>query len=151
MEFWPANDPEIVDLSPLGSLRVLAIRLHIAHDTSDNELWTPFPWLRRLLATLPESNSLEEITLHIVHVKSGEDPDLPIDRFQACIPWGNFAPFLTKRFPHLGKIKLLLQAEVMPILRKIIDTEHPRAIELQEKGVLKIEDWDADGKMSLNT
>lgn len=140
-----------MDLSPLGLLRVLAIRLHIAHDPPENEIWTPFPWLRRLLATLPKLNSLEEITLHIVHVNSGEYQDLPIDHFQACILWGNFGSFLTKRFPHLRKVKLLLQAEVMPILRKVIDAEHPQAIELQKKGLLKIEDWDADGKISLNT
>jgi hypothetical protein len=38
----------------------------------------------------------------------------------------------------------------MPILRKIVDAEHPQAIELQERGLLKIEDWDADGKFLSN-
>lgn len=116
----------------------------------DNEIWTPFPWLIRLLATLPKSNSLEEITLHIVHLNSGEYPYFPIDDFEPCILWEFFSSFLTERFPRLRKVKLLLQAELMPILRKIIDTEHPQAIELQERGLLKIEKWDPDGKISLN-
>jgi hypothetical protein len=150
---WPDDDPEIVDLSPLGSLRVLALRLHIfyfAHETLEHEIWTPFLWLLRSLATLPKSNSLEQITLHIVHVNSGEHPYLPIEHVQACILWEYFGPFLTKRFPYLRTVKLLLQAEVMPILRKIVDAEHPQAIELQERGLLKIEDWDAEGTIPLN-
>ena len=138
------DDPEVVDLSPLGSLRVLSIRLH---KMLDDEIWTPFPWLFRLLETLPRTNSLEEITLHIRHMQSG-DTGVSVDRLKACVPWGTFGPFLTKRFPRLRRLKLLLQSESMSILKKTIDTEHPEAVELKERGLLKIEDWDANGKIS---
>jgi len=83
-------------------------------------------------------------------MRSDDFTCVSIDRLKACIPWGTFGPFLTKRFPRLRRLKLLLQSETMSILKKIIDTEHPEAIELKKRGLLKIEDWDANGNISSN-
>lgn len=128
---------------------MLAIRLHTFFFTdSSGEIWTPFNWLLRLLGTLPQSNSLEEITLHIVLTNSAEHPSIPTDFLNARFPWGKLGPLLAKRFPHLRKVKLLLQAAVMSILNKIINREHPQAVELEILGILKIGEWDGDGKVA---
>jgi len=129
---------------------VLAIRLHIFFFTDGSgEIWTPFTWLLRLLRTLPESNSLEELTLHIVLTNSAEHSYIPTDYLNARIPWRMFGPLLMTRFPHLRNVKLLLQAAVISILNKIVDREHPQAIELEKMGILKIEEWDDDSKINL--
>jgi len=140
----------VFDLGHLQSLRVFAICTHISYwdwdDYSPPDVSTAFWWLLDVLKTIPTSNPLEEIVIKIVDLNSGEYQCLP-PAFRGHFPWKNFEPLFTKQFPGLRKVKLLLQARhMMPILRGVVDLEHPLVIDLLQKGVLEIKELDTSGK-----
>jgi hypothetical protein len=139
-----------VDLGPLQSLRILAVCTQIEHWAGDPfdgdpDIWTSFAWLLQVLKTAHDSNSIEEIVVKIIHLNSGEYKFLP-EGFCGYFPWMIFGPLLAKHFPRLCKVKLLLQADYMAVLRRLIDVEHPFAVDLVKAGVLEIKEVDAHGE-----
>ena len=140
---------EFLDLERLQSLRVFAICVHILYceggDWNEDDIWTPFPWLLRVLKTVQKSNSIEEIIIKIVHENSDKFRYLP-PGFHDHFSWQKFELLFTERFPCLCNVKLLLQAHHMPVLCEIIDVGHPLAVDLLQRGVLEIKELDIAGE-----
>jgi len=146
------NHQELVDLGHLKSLRVVAICIYMSYWEGDlwpeddpPDIWTAFPWLFQVLKTVQKSNSIEEITIKVVHENSDEFGYLP-PGFRGHFPWTKFEPLFTERFPCLRKVKLLLQGHNMPVLRKITAIEHPLADHLLQRGILEVKPLDISGK-----
>jgi len=141
-----------VDLGPLKSLRILAVYLQVQYwegdprdDDNENDIWTPFAWLQKVLKTAQNFNAIEEIVIKIVHSNSDEFKYIP-QTFNGYFRWTIFGPLLAQHFPHLRKLKLLLQADYIPVLREILDLEHPLAVEFVKTGVLEIKELDSEGE-----
>ena len=112
---------------------------------NEHDIWTPFAWLQKVLKTAQNLNAIEEIVIKIVHSNSDAFKFLP-KAFNGYFRWTIFGPLLVQQFPRLCKLKLLLQADYMPVLRKILDLEHPLAVEFVKTGILKIEELDSKGE-----
>jgi hypothetical protein len=115
------------------------------YDDNSPDIETPFPWLLRVLKTFPISNSLEEIVIKFVHVNSDDYGSLPLG-FHGHFLWEKFEPLFTERFPRLRKVKLLLQAHYVPVLREIVDLGHALAVGLLKRGILEIKELDPSGE-----
>jgi hypothetical protein len=152
MKFISASTTTPKNLGPLQSLRILAVCIQVEYwegDAFDGDnqpdIWTSFAWLLQVLKTAQNFNSIEEIVVKIVHLNSREYEFLP-DGFCGHFRWLIFGPLLAKRFPRLCKVKLLLQADYMPVLRRIIDVEHPFAVDLVKTGILEVKELEPCGK-----
>ena len=108
------------------------------------DIWTTFPWLLQVFKTVQKSNSIEEIVIKIDHENSDEFGYLP-PGFRGHFPWDEFESLFTERCPGLRKVKLILQAHHMPVVRKIIDIGHPFVIDLLQQGILKFTELDPSG------
>ena len=148
--FRQNNDSqEFVDLGPLQSLRIFAVCIQVEYwegnDDNQPSIWTSFAWLLQVLKTAQNFNSIEEIVVMIIHLNSREYKFLP-EGFCGYFRWMIFGPLLAKHFPCLRKVRLLLQADYMPVLRRIIDVENPFAVDLVKTGVLEIKELDPYGE-----
>jgi len=156
-EYLKHDNQEFVDLGHLQSLRVFAICIYILYWEGDDwdadnlpDIWTAFPWLFHVFKTVQKSNSIEEITIKVVHENSDKFGYLP-PGFRGHFPWTKFEPLFTERFPCLRKVKLLLQAHNIPVLRKITAVGHPLADRLLQTGILEIKQLDISGDDSWNS
>jgi len=143
---------EVVDLEDLRSLRVFAVCIHMLYweddewdDDNPPNILTAFPWLFRFLKTLPISNSLEELDIQLVYIDSYDYESVPTG-FCGHFPWEKFESLFTEQFPHLRKLKLLLQTHQIPVLREIVDLGHAFAVGLLQRGILEIKELDPYGE-----
>ncbi|KIM36058.1 hypothetical protein M413DRAFT_449384 [Hebeloma cylindrosporum] len=148
-EFLSQHDSQdVVDLGPLKSLRTFAVCLLVEHWEGNSlrnppDIWTPFPWLLKVLKTTHKVNSIEEIFIKVIHLNSDEHKFLPRG-FSGYFPWRKFKSLLAQKFPRLRKVKFFLQAQYMPVLRKILDVENRLAVDLVGTSVLEFIEVYAD-------
>jgi hypothetical protein len=143
---------DFVSLRHLQSLRVFAICTHLRYWDGDHwqvdgppDIWTAFPWLLQVLKAVPILNPLEEIIIKVVHLNSDEFEYIPAG-FRDHFPWEKLETLFTEQFPRLRKVKLLLEAHHMPVLREIIDVGHALAVDLLQRGILEIKESDPTGE-----